>query len=355
VVDPHYDVISFTTPASDPAPRSLYVAPDGSDGNSGLSRDQAWRSVSHAASQAAPGDTVWIAGGTYVEKVRVRTTGEKNKPISFRSLPGEKVIFDGNERRLDNAWTINGKSNIVVDGFYFLNHRGEPGGNVSTRLFDVVQSRDILIRRCMMNGLGGGAYPASFLTGWTTPNLTMSNCVSILAPDGVEVTDCPDFKIENSVFILTMICNVKIGAKATLANNIFCDSGEFKALQKIQLHMYGGVGGVNDRNNCYYFRLPDEERVAFILKWPDKISLAGLKKLQPDTDSYIADPQFAILEKIPEKDRKLFSADALYQHGNNMDFPDLFATNPEVVAHGSGLQPDAFLDFHFAKKVDSPQ
>ena len=347
VVDPHYDVISFTTAASDPAPRTLYVAPDGSDQNSGIERAQAWKTVSHAAATAAPGDTVLIAAGTYIEKVRVRTTGDTDKPITFKSMPGERVIFDGNDRRLNNAWTINGKTNIVVDGFYFYNHQGEPGGNISTRLFDVVQSRDILIRRCFMNGLGGRAYPASFLTGWTTQNLTISNCVSILAPDGVDVSLCPDFRIENSVFILTMISNVKLSTPATLANNIFCDSGEFKSLAKVHLQLYNTPGAVQDRNNCYYFRLPDEERVAFVLKWPEKISLAELKKRQPETDSIIADPQFAIMATLPEKRRKPFTVDALYEDGGKLDFPDLFATNSEVVARGIGLQPAAFSDFHF--------
>jgi len=347
VVDPHYDVISFTTAASDPAPRTLYVAPDGSDQNSGIERGQAWKTVSHAASMATPGDTVLIAAGTYTEKVRVRTTGDVGKPITFKGNPGERVVFDGNDRRLNNAWTINGKANIVVDGIYFYNHQGEPGGNVSTRLFDVVQSRDILIRRCFMNGLGGRAYPASFLTGWTTKNLTISNCVSILAPDGVEVSECPDFRIENSVFMLTMISNVKLSTPATLADNIFCDSGEFKALAKVQLQLYPGA--VKDRNNCYYFRLPDEERVAFILKWPEKISLAELKKRQPETDSIIADPEFAVMATLPEKRRKPFTVDALYQDGVKLVFPDLFATNPEVVARGMGLQPAAFADFHFNK------
>jgi len=344
---PHYEVISFTTAASDPASRTLYVAPDGSDQNSGLDRSQAWKTVSHAAALAAPGDTVLIAAGTYTEKVRVRTTGDTGKPITFKSLPGDRVIFDGNVRRLDNAWTINGKTNIVVDGFYFYNHRGEPGGNVSTRLFDVVQSQDILIRRCLMNGLGGGAYPASFLTGWTTKNLTISNCVSILAPDGVEVTKCPDFRIEHSVFIMTMISNVKLATPATLADNIFCDSGEFKSLAKIVLQLYNNTGVVRDQNNCYYFRLPDEERVAFVLEWPERISLAELKKRQPETDSIIADPQFAIMATLPEKRRKPFTVDALYEDGGKLDFPDLFATNPEVMARGMGLQPAAFADFHF--------
>ena len=355
VVDPHYEVVSFTTLAANPPPRTLYVAPDGNDANSGLERTQAWRTVGHAASEVAPGDTVLIAGGTYIERVRVRNTGDVGLPITFRSLPDEKVIFDGNQRQFDNAWTINGKHQIVVDGFYFFNHRGEPGGTISTRLFDVVESSDITVRRCFMSGLGGLAYPASFLTGYATKNLTISNIVSILAPDGVEVSDCPGFRLENSVFVLTMICNVKLGSPATLANNIFCDSGEFKALQKIQLQQINP--SVIDRNNCYFFRLPDEERVAFIMKWPEKISLAELKRRFPETDSFIANPEFAGMTRFAGMKIPAFPIDAFYNEGSTLDFPDFFATNPEVVARGIGLQPDEFKDFHFnaAKAPSAPQ
>jgi len=352
-VDPNYEVIAFTTAASDPAPRSYYVAPEGSDTNSGLDLNAAWKTVSHAASVAAPGDTVLIAPGTYVEKVRVRNTGEEGRPITFKSLPGGRVIFDGEHRRLNNAWVINGKAHITVDGFYFYNHRGEPGGNSSTRLFNVLASRDILIRRCLMDGRGGGAYPASFLTAWTTENLTLSNCVSILAPDGVEVSDCPGFRVEHSVFILTMICNVKLGTAATLESNIFCDSGAFKSEQNIQVASLGNPQAVVDRNNCYYFRLPTEERTAFFVPtfprdWDnpwERITLPALKLRVEGNDSIVADPDFAILKSLPPEKRTPFSVDALYSYGIGLTFSDLFTTNPELIKRGIGLQPEAFADF----------
>ena len=40
------------------------------------------------------GDTVLIAGGHYRECVRLRATGETNAPITFRALPGEKVVLE---------------------------------------------------------------------------------------------------------------------------------------------------------------------------------------------------------------------------------------------------------------------
>jgi hypothetical protein len=44
----------------------------------------------------------------------------------------------------------------------------------------------------------------------------------------------------------------------------------------------------------------------------------------------------------------LFSDKLLGKAG--LDFPDLFATNPEVVKKGIGLIPSDFNDFHFNQK-----
>src|SRR5690606_25632773 len=88
------DTISFRTAERDPDPVVYYVAPDGDDANSGLSRQDAWRTVNRAADKVRPGDTVLVAGGTYHEAVRIRTTGDEGRPITFKAMPGEKVVFD---------------------------------------------------------------------------------------------------------------------------------------------------------------------------------------------------------------------------------------------------------------------
>ncbi len=56
-----------------------------------------------------------IGEGACLKKARVRRFGEEGLPIRFRALPMEKMVFDGNRRRLDVAWIINGKRNIDLD------------------------------------------------------------------------------------------------------------------------------------------------------------------------------------------------------------------------------------------------
>jgi len=76
--------IIFTTLNRDPAPRTVHVAPDGDNDNSGLDRKNALRTIPFAADSVHVADTVLIGGGTYKERLRIRVTGEAGAPITFK-------------------------------------------------------------------------------------------------------------------------------------------------------------------------------------------------------------------------------------------------------------------------------
>jgi hypothetical protein len=347
VIDPQYGAISFTTEREQPAAKTYYVATDGDDANSGLERSRAWRTVGHAASRISAGDTVFIAGGTYSEKVRVRVSGDKELPIKFKSIPGEKVIFDGNERRLDAAWVINGKTNIELDGFYFRQFGLQGGGNSGSRVVNVSHGTDVSIRRCMWDGYGKG-YAPGFVCAWNSENLRISNCVIARGFDGLEVTSCPGFVLEHNVFVGNLIQATKLATPATVRNNIFCDSIPSKV--KVPLQQYGTQNGIEDRNNCYFLRAPDEDRQLFwVLGFSEggknlghtRMSLADYDRRVRPTGSIIADPQFPVIQKLDPAKVAPFPIDSI---NRTFDFQEVFATNPEVVKRGMGLQPEAFAD-----------
>ena len=71
-----------------------YVSVQGSDNNSGA-QSSPWRTINYAASQANPGDSVYVRVGTYYEEVRTYRNGTANNRITFKAYPNETPIVDG--------------------------------------------------------------------------------------------------------------------------------------------------------------------------------------------------------------------------------------------------------------------
>ena len=350
VENPQFETITFRTAEAVTAPQEYYVAMDGNDTKDGLSRAKAWRSVAYAASKVNVGDTVWIGKGTYPERVRVRATGEKDHPITFRSLPGERVEFTSGEKLLESSWVLNGKDHIVIDGFYFGQFRMS-----GDQVISLYESSDVKISRCFDDNRGRG-YGPGFLTVKGGKNVTVSNCVTITGFSSIQVGECPNFRLEHSVIVVPMIDSTKISAKSApnfIENNIFTDNSSYKVT--VWFQYWAGQKNIVDKNNVYFLRVPDEERKQFwMMSFEEngkilghvRMSLAEYKKRVADTDSIIADPQFAGLAK-PHETRP-YGPDAFLGKFGAADFPDFYATNPEVVKRGIGLQPEKFQDFHFS-------
>ena len=72
-----------------------FIAPAGSDANSG-SLEQPWQTFAHAADQLAAGDTLFLRGGTYAERlILTGTSGTAEAPIVIRNYESESPVIDG--------------------------------------------------------------------------------------------------------------------------------------------------------------------------------------------------------------------------------------------------------------------
>lgn len=361
--------ISFATAAED-TPAVYFVAPDGDDGKSGLGRKEAWRTISHAAGKVKAGDTVVVAGGTYRESVMIRASGDEGKPVTFKAAPGEKVILNGDDRSLAHAFTLNAKNHCRFDGFYFVNYNGT--------IFSLNKSDHIQITRCFHDGRGTG-YAGGIASARDCQGLTLKNCVIANGFGGMHTIGCPDLKLENNVFLrnlITAVCLVnQPDQKMYLRKNIFTDGLPRKVNAPV---LEGGVyESLTEQDNCYYLRVPDSEKKMFMFyggesylrcareygwstnfaKPPVFTNLARLnlqeyQALVGNTGSFVANPVFkgASAMKTLDKDGKpLFMPDHIMGK-KDLDFPDLFATEPKVAEKGIGLEPEAFKDFHFNLK-----
>ena len=94
-----------------------------SDSNIG-SESSPWKTISHAASTAIAGDTVYVKSGTYSEQVTVSHSGSSGSPITFAAYPGHSPVIDGsgvNVSSSNGLFTSNNHNYIILDGFEIKN------------------------------------------------------------------------------------------------------------------------------------------------------------------------------------------------------------------------------------------
>ena len=85
-----------TSPLADGAKKFV----DASRGDDAADGSQAapFKSLAHALRQLQPGDTLYLRGGVYYEKVALTRSGTEAAPITISSYPGELAILDGGLR-----------------------------------------------------------------------------------------------------------------------------------------------------------------------------------------------------------------------------------------------------------------
>jgi hypothetical protein len=107
---------------------TYYIATDGLDTGDG-SIDAPFASLRKFFSVAAPGDTVYLRGGTYNAAANVWRNTEPNvsgtaaAPITISNMPGETVILDHKSPTYDNFIQLfNGESYLVFQGLTVKNY-----------------------------------------------------------------------------------------------------------------------------------------------------------------------------------------------------------------------------------------
>ena len=113
--------------------RTLHVdAEHGDDGNDGTSPAAAWRTLDKANRSVLAGDTVFLRGTFGAQQIRPATSGTPEKPITFRSSPGQTAVLNGGSSGV--AVRLETCSYIVLDGLRIQNVVGYaiqigPGGH----------------------------------------------------------------------------------------------------------------------------------------------------------------------------------------------------------------------------------
>ena len=87
--------------------------PNASDQGDGT-ETHPFKTISHAAERAGPGDTVWVRAGVYRERVTPALGGEPNLPITYQAAPGERVIVKGSEIWTPDPQPVAGSDTIYT-------------------------------------------------------------------------------------------------------------------------------------------------------------------------------------------------------------------------------------------------
>lgn len=86
---------TFRTFSTESASNEFYVSATGNDSNAGT-LESPWRSVQTAASRLRPGDTVYVRGGVYKERIRLSKSGNATEGyVTLRNYQGEVPILNG--------------------------------------------------------------------------------------------------------------------------------------------------------------------------------------------------------------------------------------------------------------------
>jgi len=128
-------------------PDQFWVRTDGNDTCSGQnnmnyaenSTDCAWKTITHAATLAQAGNTIYVASGDYGnETVSVSNSGNSTNWITFTTYGGT-VMLNGNGT--GNGFTINSKSYINISGDFRINNYADGiyggGGLAYITIFNV--------------------------------------------------------------------------------------------------------------------------------------------------------------------------------------------------------------------------
>lgn len=103
-----------------------YVVDTGDNTNSGAI-DSPWKTITYAVSQVSAGDTVYIRGGTYEERLNINVSGsEAGGYITFKNYSGETPVLEGENLTPpdgDSAMIhIEDQNYLIIEGLEIRNY-----------------------------------------------------------------------------------------------------------------------------------------------------------------------------------------------------------------------------------------
>lgn len=190
----------------------IYVATNGNDDNVGT-KSKPFRTLKKAALEASAGTTVLIRKGNYYEKLVVKHSGTKSKPITFKAYNKEKVVLSGKDLKdveEDVALVvINNKNYVTISGLTIQDLSTDLAGETVMGIYVTGSSSHITLDNNHVQRIethaddGNGHGIAIYGTGTmkdinisnnTLENLKLGASESLVLNGNIDV-----FKVENNI------------------------------------------------------------------------------------------------------------------------------------------------------------
>lgn len=152
----------------------FHVAPTGDDRAVG-SAERPFASMGRAQQAASPGDTVWLHGGIYrmseamiarrqgiwAHVIHLHKSGSPGKPIRYRAVAGERVVFDFSAVKPAgmrvHAFQVSG-SHLWLEGFEVCGVQVTMTGHTQSVCVSNTGSHNVFERLSLRDGMGIGFY-----------------------------------------------------------------------------------------------------------------------------------------------------------------------------------------------------
>jgi hypothetical protein len=158
-----------------------YVATNGNDSNPGTNIAQPFATLGKAASNAVPGDLVYVRGGTYSvsSKISLKKLASTTQPIRIRAYPGEMPVLDFSTEPGGGS----GNDGIAISGNYYR-LCGLVITNAGHNSISIAGSNNIVERCVSLGARDTGFHITGGNGGTATPSSnTFLNCDSVRSYD----------------------------------------------------------------------------------------------------------------------------------------------------------------------------
>lgn len=253
--------------------RAFYAAPDGLPTNDGsLTKPIDLGTVLSSTGPVAPGDTVWLRGGTYKGPFKSTLNGADDAPILVRQYEGERAVIDGASKgapalTVEGSWTWYWGFEITDSGTQRVTTaEGTQPKDLMRARGIVATGSNVRFINLIVHDLAGGIYVdrgaanvdvygnISYYNGWQSPTAQHGSGIDITLPANVVY-------IRDNVSFRQFGAGIQVvsspDSNVLVEGNALFDNGDIGPQRNANLLMAGGHLHVI---NNHTFLAPGERR-----------------------------------------------------------------------------------------------